>query len=250
MTFSKIQPTGWAENQKLLSSEMNDLDTDHANAIDGAGGGAYTLTGPLSIDGDDIALGAGTDVIEIGDTSAVTLAIEATTSFGTGVTIASGGATIAGNSTISGNLTLNGTGALSVTGNATIGNASGDAHSITGTTTVNGPVVYSGTGRPQYKTATLTDSNANITPVTANIYYMPNGVMSAGRTVTIDDTDCANGDWLWVTSAETGASGLTVNGPGGSPTYHTLSSGTGDQMALFLVRIAGTWRMIGLDYFN
>jgi hypothetical protein len=231
MTFSRVKALGWATNEKLTSAQMNALDEDHADAIDGVGGGTYTINAPLEINGDDVTLGdfSGGRLISAGD-ALVNGSLDVA------------GATTLASVDVTGTTSL--TGALTANGNTTIGNASGDAHSITGTTTVNGPVVFAAPGRPRYTTATLTDANTNITPVTANIYYMPSGVMSTGRTLTVDDTNCGNGDWIWIWTDET-TNGLTVNGPGGTPTYVTLLQAAADQPAVQLCRIGGTWRMIG-----
>ncbi len=252
MTLVNPNPGGYAFGAKLPSAHVNTAWAQFPYCLDGNAGGTWAPATAININGLGLVVG------------------------GSGLTAPS----ITGNTTFANNITV--TGSATFNGACTLGNAAADGIifngegdfqngftvggggtatfqrpvvcsdtvALNGASTVTATMTYSGAGRPVYKTATLTDANVNITPVTANIYYMPNGVMSTGRIVTIDDTNCVNGDWLWVTSAETGASGLTVNGPGGSPTFHTLSSGTGDQMALFLVRVGGTWRMIGLDYFN
>ena len=51
MAFSRILPQGWSVNQKLASAQMNQLDIDHAAAIDGAAGGTYTPSAVISIAG-------------------------------------------------------------------------------------------------------------------------------------------------------------------------------------------------------
>jgi hypothetical protein len=47
MTFSRVNPGGWAMFEVLTSSQMNTLDINHSNALDGAGGGVYTPTATL-----------------------------------------------------------------------------------------------------------------------------------------------------------------------------------------------------------
>ncbi len=49
MSFSRSNPLGWALYEVLTSAQMNALDIDHANAIDGADGGTYTPGSPLNI---------------------------------------------------------------------------------------------------------------------------------------------------------------------------------------------------------
>lgn len=48
MTFSRVNPTGWAMYEVLTSSQMNTLDIDHANAVDGAAGGTYNPSAGLT----------------------------------------------------------------------------------------------------------------------------------------------------------------------------------------------------------
>lgn len=56
MAFSRVKVAGWAYGEIFTSAQANQLDIDHANAIDGAAGGHYTLTGPLVIDGDTVEI--------------------------------------------------------------------------------------------------------------------------------------------------------------------------------------------------
>ena len=51
MTFSRINPPGWALYEVLTSPQMNQLDIDHARAIDGYAGGTYTPSAPILING-------------------------------------------------------------------------------------------------------------------------------------------------------------------------------------------------------
>ena len=34
MSFTRVKPLGWAINEKLTSAQQNQLDIDHANAVD------------------------------------------------------------------------------------------------------------------------------------------------------------------------------------------------------------------------
>lgn len=51
MTFSRVNPLGWALFELLTSAQMNELDTDVSNALDGADGGLYTPSDTLELDG-------------------------------------------------------------------------------------------------------------------------------------------------------------------------------------------------------
>lgn len=51
MSFSRTNSLGWALYEILSSSQMNSLDIDHANAVDGAAGGQYTPSAQLDFRG-------------------------------------------------------------------------------------------------------------------------------------------------------------------------------------------------------
>jgi hypothetical protein len=44
MTFTRVKALGWALYEELTSAQMNALDIDHANAVDGAAGGSYAAS--------------------------------------------------------------------------------------------------------------------------------------------------------------------------------------------------------------
>ena len=50
MSFSRVKPSGWVDNELITPAQLNQLDTNVSNAVDGAGGGNYT--GDLSWDGE------------------------------------------------------------------------------------------------------------------------------------------------------------------------------------------------------
>jgi len=52
MSFTRANPLGWALYEALTSTQMNALDVDHANAIDGAAGGNYAPSSTIQFDGD------------------------------------------------------------------------------------------------------------------------------------------------------------------------------------------------------
>ena len=51
MTFSRVNPIGWADGERLTSDQMDQLDTNMTKAVDGAAGGTYALTAPLAFTG-------------------------------------------------------------------------------------------------------------------------------------------------------------------------------------------------------
>lgn len=52
MAFSRVKASGWAFLEVLTSAQMNSLDIDHANSVDGAAGGQYTPSAQLDFRGD------------------------------------------------------------------------------------------------------------------------------------------------------------------------------------------------------
>src|SRR5690242_15870493 len=57
MSFARVKLAGWAFGEILTSAQMNALDTDHSNAIDGAGGGDSSPTAVIGIKGKGLSVG-------------------------------------------------------------------------------------------------------------------------------------------------------------------------------------------------
>lgn len=215
------KPTSYAFGEKLPSAHVNSVWSQLVYAVDGNGGGSYSLTNPLSIIGNDITLG----------------------SAGNNTTLA------ADQVTVSGPLVLVATpalfaGMLVSTGDVNV--ASGRVNALGGDFA--GPIVLVSTGRVRKRTVTLGDASVSITPQDADVYYMPTGVQTTARTLTINDASCADGDEMWVFTHET-SNLLTVSGitPFGSLSLRFTS---GDQWSVKLIRIGGLWRMAGFDELN
>ncbi len=56
MTFARVNTLGWALFEELTSAQMNALDIDHSNAVDGLNGGAYGLLSALSFTGAPVSI--------------------------------------------------------------------------------------------------------------------------------------------------------------------------------------------------
>ena len=54
MTLADPKPGGWASHEVLTSTQMNAIRTELLKAIDGAGGGSYSLSAPLIFGGDTL----------------------------------------------------------------------------------------------------------------------------------------------------------------------------------------------------
>ena len=51
MTLQRAKPAGWAPNERLTSAQLNALDVNQSQAIDGSAGGTYSPTAPIVIGG-------------------------------------------------------------------------------------------------------------------------------------------------------------------------------------------------------
>ncbi len=69
MSFSLANPTGWTTGDLLTETQINQLDAEHAAAIDGSGGGTYSLSAPLIINSANVTIGAN---LAVGGTLGVT----------------------------------------------------------------------------------------------------------------------------------------------------------------------------------
>lgn len=56
MTLVNPKPLGYAYGELLPSADVNSVWSQLTHAVDGAGGGSYTLSNPLSIDGDTVTI--------------------------------------------------------------------------------------------------------------------------------------------------------------------------------------------------
>lgn len=51
MSFSRVNPGGWALNDPFTPAQMNQLDIDHSRAVDGLNGGTYANASTIQFDG-------------------------------------------------------------------------------------------------------------------------------------------------------------------------------------------------------
>lgn len=51
MTFSRVKPAGWTHPDPITAAQINQLDADHANAIDGMAGGEYSPGADIKLPG-------------------------------------------------------------------------------------------------------------------------------------------------------------------------------------------------------
>ncbi len=154
MSFSLANPLGWASGDTLTPAQINQLDTDHVKAIDGTGGGTYTLASPLTLQGSTVTINSlsvpttlAAPTISGNISVAGSITSGTTVSVGTNITVGgtlavTGISTLTGNTTVTGTLTANGGATLG--GNTTIGSPSGAV-------TVSGAMGFNGVGRILHK---------------------------------------------------------------------------------------------------
>ncbi len=128
MSFDRVKPDGWAVNEKLTSAQQNQLDVDHANAVDKTGDlvpGNINFSSIVSMnDGSTLVLRDGSALAAQSGSSAVFQS-------GSFLTIQSGG-------TLQNAGTISSTGVVNITsGTLTVGSGVG--------TTINSSVSFNGT---------------------------------------------------------------------------------------------------------
>jgi hypothetical protein len=66
MSFTRAKPSGWVTLDQITPAQINHIDVNQSNAIDGAAGGVYAPTSPIGLSNDlEIKSGAGI-VLEVG----------------------------------------------------------------------------------------------------------------------------------------------------------------------------------------
>jgi hypothetical protein len=168
VTLTNPKPLGYAYGEALPSGEVNSVWSQLPNAVDGIGGGAYTLTAPLSIDGDTVTI----DDLEV-----------------TTGAVVNGALSVVGSSFLAAvAATSVATGALDVTGNTTLGNAGTDL------VTLAGVLGFTGTGR--VKTSGTVHPNANTAVDVAASRWNSAAPSGSAKSYTLSCTNEGNGDWF------------------------------------------------------
>ena len=234
MSFSLANPTGWTTGDLLTEDQINQLDAEHAAAIDGSNGGSYTLGNPLSITGATVTFDA-----------IVSPTISGVTTFANDVVMADD-LIVGDDATVSGDLfALN---SAYVTDNLEIGDYTqvggdlwvgddvtviGDA-AVGGGVTVTGDVIAAGHKGPLCSVDTLralknlrlptssgADSDHNITVGVSGQFILADA-LTASHIWTILDTGAGDGDFFVFFNKSPGQT-LTINAPIG--TILTITNG-------------------------
>ncbi len=153
MSFSLANPTGWTNGDLLTETQINQLDQDHAAAVDGGGGGTYTLTAPLQFVGDEVDIDVlnantiiGTPEFTGNATFSSTSTFDGIATFNDDVNFSGGGTTY--DHTANFNHDVN------------LGNTSGDTVTVAATSAFAGPATFSGTST--FDAAVIFNSTATI----------------------------------------------------------------------------------------
>ena len=218
MAFSRVYLAGWASFEVLTSAQMNALDIDHSNAIDGAGGGVYSPSDPIEIGG------AGFEVsgpfVASGGSPATFL--DGLVALGTSLFSA---ISVAGNAAVTGDFSVgdesefggfvemlddldvagSGTfadltaalfqafaaaiGALTTTGAVDLQGT----NTISGATTLSNILTKSGAGQVRQRVVNAPDSNAIISATTADIVVVRSPQVTAARSYMLTATGAAVG---------------------------------------------------------
>jgi hypothetical protein len=145
--ISLTKPSGWAFGELLTSAQMEALDASQAQAIDGVGGGTYTPSTKITINGQGLQVNSLTVTgtlsllgnTTVGNSNTDLFRVNATSIFSAPVTLND---TLVANSTSDffANVTVHTGGFLEVGGSASLGNDETKTLTIGATTTLNAPL--------------------------------------------------------------------------------------------------------------
>ncbi len=186
MTLVAAKPGGWNLEDVLTSDEMNTLQEELLKAIDGVGGGTYTLSAPLVLDGETVTLSnVGGATFTAGAVLALTEGADMTVGENSTIALATGALlTIAdgANITLSGDMTLTGTGDIIVEDNALVTFQDGSGLDLEAGSTLNlqGNITMQATGTMSVAAgATITADTANAFRVDDEDYILMFGLTPA-----------------------------------------------------------------------
>lgn len=187
MSFSLANTTGWVTGDLLTESQINQLDQEHAAAIDGANGGIYNLLGEIELNDRDVTI-----------EHLITPNVTGTTVFHDNISVE--GDTTIGTAT-SDTLTINANafcvGNLSVAGQTVLGDSSSDALVVNADTIFYNDVQIGGDSSD---TLTVNSTSSFLNDVTVG--------STSADTLTINSTISAPNN---VTIGTTNSNSLTIN---------------------------------------
>lgn len=180
MSFVRVKPLGWSINEKLTSGQMNQLDTDHADAVDKTGD---TITGDVHVgSGAKVLTDSGGKIVnqnggiienQSGSNTNYLTGATATWQAGSFLTVTNGGVVTVNNS----GLTVGGTSVFTVGGSVT--------------TTFNGPISFNGAETFNG----LVEFNENVTLTTAALFVASGSAIGVQGGAGISFANTAHGTW-------------------------------------------------------
>lgn len=148
-------------------------------------------------------------------------------------------AAFAGNATFSDGVTFNDN--IDANGNCFLGGASGFVEFL-GTVTAREPVSFDDDGKLVYRHQIVsTDANQTLIAAKVDTFFIPTGVLSTDRQVTIDDTGASDGMRVRCFSRDS-ANFCTVLRPGGSPAGGSFGGASPNWVEI--ERIGGVWYLL------
>lgn len=224
MSFSLANVLGWTTGDVLTEDQINQIDQEHANAIDGADGGAYTLSAPLSISGDTVTI----DDLEVSGQ------ISGDVTIGSGI---SNVAEITGTAIVGSDLDVTGnaniTGALTANGNAYLGSDTGDSVYFYGTVVTPVQVALGGRMCETGQVVSTTSSTVNV--LTHQNIFLNAALNSTTTTTALTDSGSVNGDWFVLCNGSD-----VVQNFSGTVTISSMAALSGRKY----LKISGTWTQI------
>jgi hypothetical protein len=202
---------------------MNSFGTQIIRALDGTGGGSYTLAAPLSIDGDTVTI----ETLEASNISMLdalgTLTVYASVGLKNDVaigTISADTLSVASTATFSAPVSFN--------GDVNLGNAGTDLSTLAGI------LGFTGTGRVQ--TTGTAHPNADTNPIDiASSRYNTAAPAASAKNYTLTCTNEADGDWFVFYNAGSTQNVLLAG---------LVTTILVPQRGVFYLRIAGVWTLM------
>lgn len=221
------KPLGYAYGEVLPSADVNSVWSQLPNALDGIGGGSYTLTAPLEIDGDVVVI----DELEVLTTLLCTGDISVT-----GVLFAFGNVSLgnSGGDTLTVNAVATFQQNASFQGDVALGNSGSD------TITLAGIQVATGAGRRRRRVSPGADADGSYGPKDWDRVRVSLN-LAANRIYTIDDTNAADYDEIEF-SLHSGPETLEIRDPA-AVTITLLDTG-GSYDWIRVIRLSGAWSLL------
>jgi len=268
MTFSRVKPFGWTVGELLQSDEQNALDVDHTLAIDGGGGGSYTVANDLTISSQptkNVTLNrlvctplsdGGTVVCQSGLSVQGNIGASGEVAGGTfhsegvaqidGVLTTLAAASIGGALTVAGATTINGFTNMTAGGQVEGGFAVSGGETVTGAFSVSGRSIFNdricANAGIRFRSQNLGTIGTSVSRSvdSADIFYIPDSTVSSLNFTIIDPTVTTSEDTLWVSIVWHSVNSCVVKDPS-NVSLITLTYQSGSPFAVNVFRIGGSW---------